>query len=93
MGWEVPWVRTFWENQIEQDITENKIPAPPPHPPAVLTELTYDIIQQASFWEYIWRKWNQDLEEIPAVQCSLYLIHNSQDTETTNLSDHHQMNG
>ena len=35
------------------------------------------------FWEYIWRKWNQDLEEIPAVQCSLYIIHNIQDMEAT----------
>ena len=31
VSWEVPWVGTFWENQIGRDIMENRIPAPTPH--------------------------------------------------------------
>ena len=55
-------------------------------PSKIKVKSPYDVIQQCHFWEYIQRKGKQDLEEMSVPLCSFYIMHNSQDMETAQVS-------
>ena len=51
----------------------------------------HHMTQQSHFWTYMWKNWNQDLEEIAAFPCSLQQ-YSQQPTYGNNLNVHWWMN-